>query len=244
MTIPCTAILITNRFDDQCRRAIDSLQNFEEILIFDSTRSILKSDLELAQAKIIPLPTEPITDFSKVRNNALEQAHFDWVFFLDSDEILQPFSAEKLAQTLKTTTAHGFECTRSDFFHGKQLHYGEAGSQKLVRLVHAPHTQFVGAVHEKAKITGEAEKSDLIIHHFSHASIAEFLTDVTLYASRIGSEKKFSLFELLLYPPAKFMVQFIFKAGFLDGYRGLTYALIMSIHSIIVRATAYEKNHV
>lgn len=244
MTIPCTAVVITHQFDKQCKRALNSLRDFKEVLVFDNASGIQQSDLSLPQLKIVPLPSTPISDFAKIRNRALAKATFEWVFFLDSDEVLQPFAAKNLTQTLTSTNARGIECTRSDFFLGKQLLYGEAGAQKIVRLLHKNHATFVSAIHEIAKIDGPIHSSDLVIHHFSHASISAFIADVTKYASLIGAQKKFSLFELLFYPPAKFVMQFVLKAGFLDGHRGLVYALIMSIHSITVRATAYEKNQV
>lgn len=243
MTIPCSAILITHQYNAQCKRAINSLRHFNEIVIYSNNSGISSKESLPTQARVITLPTEPITDFAAIRNRALQEITHDWAFFLDSDEELQPFSARALTHLLATTSAHGFVCTRSDFFLDKKLHYGEAGNQKIIRLVHRAHTQFVGKIHEVANVQGSVRSCDLNIHHFSHASISEFIRDVTVYASNIGLQKKFSLFELLVFPPAKFFSSFFVKRGFLDGYRGLVYALIMSLHSLTVRATAYEKNH-
>jgi len=243
MIISCSAVLITNVFDQKCQNAIQSLADFAELLIFDSASGIHESDLKHPTAKIIPIPDEPITDFAFIRNEALRLSTQEWVFFLDGDEVLQPFSTTKLQKTLQSTTANGFFCTRSDFFHGKQLHYGEAGRQKLIRLVRASKTRFTGKIHEVAEVTGRVEQSELLVYHFSHDTISEFIVDVTVYASQLGNTQSFSLFELLVYPPAKFIYTYIFLLGFLDGYRGLSYALIMTLHSIIVRLTAYEKNH-
>jgi len=243
MIISCSAVLITNVFDHKCQNALRSLGDFAELLIFDSASGIQESDLKHPNAKIIPIPDEPITDFAFLRNEALRLTTQEWVFFLDSDEVLQPFSTAKLQKTLQTTTASGFFCTRSDFFHGKQLHYGEAGKQKLIRLVRASATRFTGKIHEVAQVAGRVDQSELLVYHFSHESISEFIADVTKYATQLGNNRDFSLFELLVYPPAKFVYTYIFLLGFLDGYRGLSYALIMTLHSITVRITAYEKNH-
>ena len=40
---------------------------------------------------------------------------------------------------------------------------------------------------------------------------------------------------------AKFVSNYWLKAGFLDGWRGLIYAVVMSIHSLAVRVFIYEQ---
>lgn len=246
MKLPCTAVLLTNTNSQQCLQAIASLHSFEELLIMDNASELQKKDISHDNYQRIALPETPITDFAKVRNKALNLAQHDWVFFLDSDEILQPFDHSSFNKTLESTTHQAFTCVRSDFFLGKQLHYGEAGNQLLTRLVSKHHTTFTGAIHEVAEVSGTTGVSPLVIYHYSHQSVSSFIADITKYATAIGQQKKLSvpelLFELLLYPPAKLIKTYILLGGFMDGYRGLCYSLVMSLHSLIVRITSYEKN--
>jgi glycosyltransferase involved in cell wall biosynthesis len=233
--------------DKRLLKAIASVTQFSELLILDNASGITKKDVTHDNCKIHTLSDHPITDFSAVRNKALQLASEKWVFFLDSDEVLQPFSVRKLSKVLATTQHHGLNCTRSDFFLGKQLRYGEAGNQKIIRLLRACHTTFTGKIHEVAQVTGSTGEVPLCIDHYSHQSISNFISDVSTYATLLGAEKKNSLprllFELLFYPPTKCMHTYVIKGGWRDGYRGLTYSLVMSLHSLIVRITAYEQNH-
>lgn len=247
MNLPCTAVILAHTADEKLFQAIASVQQFAELLVIDNASGIKKTDIDHSNFIIHTLSDKPITDFAAVRNKALTLASQDWVFFLDSDEILEPFNVEKLTNVLATTHHHGFSCTRSDVFLGKQLRHGEAGNQQLVRLVRVCHTTFVGAIHEVAHVTGSVGEVPLQVTHYSHQSISDFITDVGKYASTLGSQKEASLlrllFELICYPPAKFIQTYFLQAGILDGYRGLTYSFVMSLHSLIVRITAYEKHH-
>ena len=47
---------------------------------------------------------------------------------------------------------------------------------------------------------------------------------------------KVKIYHIVLYPIAKFILNYIFKLGFLDGLEGLIFAILMSFHSFLVRA--------
>lgn len=242
--LPCTAIVITNCTDKRFEEACASARHFAELLIIANTTKIDARTIPHPNVVVHEIGTDPITDFSEVRTQALQKASYKWVFFLDSDEVIQPFAAAKIMPLLTQTAIHGFWCRRSDIFLGKQLQYGEAGNQKVLRLLHTKYASFEGAIHEVAVVRGKQAAAPLTLLHYSHSSVSAFLADVTAYATTIGSSKPYrplqTLFELLVFPIAKGLYSYFFQLGFLDGYRGLIYTYIMSIHSLAVRATTYE----
>ena len=94
-------------------------------------------------------------------------------------------------------------------------------------------------------------KSKIIIKHFAHSSIYEFLNTIKNYAwleanyrlkkqKRMISLPKTVYLELIFYPVGKFILNYFIKLGLLDGWRGLAYAVIMSLHSLFVRIFLYE----
>lgn len=241
--LPITAIILTNT-TDHLEEAVRTLSHFNELIIVTNSVSIQKKNLPHPRAKIIPGPHRPITDFSAVRNAALKNASNDWVFFLDSDEELQPFDANTLMHRISNSQATAYTITRQDVFLGKKLKYGEAGNQQIVRLVHKKFSQFTGSIHETATTQGSISASELHVLHFAHKNVSTFLADVTKYATEIGTHKNQpqhrTLIELVTYPPAKFIFTFIIKQGFRDGIRGFVYSVLMSLHSLIVRISTYE----
>lgn len=245
--IPISAILITNRSDTRFEAALASVQSCAEVLVIDNNSGADWTQLHKKYhfTKIATAP-HPITNFAAARNDSMQFATHSWVFFLDSDEVLtNPIALNEAIETAEATTA-GFTITRSDVFLGTPIRFGEAAKQNIVRLCKKEQTQFVGKVHEVAKVVGVVQKSDVTILHNSHTSISEFLADVASYANLLTTKKHnwnvIFFLQMLTYPPLKFIYNYVVKLGFLDGKAGLTYALIMSCHSFWVRVFIYEKS--
>ena len=246
--IPATAIIFTHIADTRFERALRSVQQFAEVLVFDNgsknTWHLLEKKYTFTRSN---LGSTRIKNFAAARNNALQKATYEWVFFLDSDEELLPNNPKLLRDLLTTNNNRAYTVTRSDFFLGKTLQYGESGSQSITRLVRKDSAVFTGTVHEVAKVTGSVQSSPLHILHHSHLSISDFIEDVSFYAQIVAKNKKgpqyLLLLQLLLFPPLKWFYTFFIRLGFLDGYRGLVYSLTMSLHSLLVRIYWYEKTH-
>ncbi len=246
-SIPITAIILTNRNDSRFHAALASVQSCQEILVIDnnSQNDWEKLHQQFHFTKIATAP-HPITDFAAARNDTLQFANQEWVLFLDSDEVLEnPQNLRELLSNIDTTTS-GFTVTRQDAFLGTKLKHGEAGKQHITRICKKSNTTFVGAVHEVAKIDGVVQKSQIVLSHDSHQSIAAFIVDITTYTDTLTNRKpkwnNQKLLQMVCYPPLKFIYNYLLKLGFLDGYPGLVYALLMSMHSFWVRVHTYEKS--
>ena len=199
--------------------------------------------------KVINYPKKflPINNFAKLRNWTLRQVKTDWILFLDSDEILTQSSWNKLVKLLQQSNSliNGYLIKREDVFLGKTLKHGEVGNVWLMRLGRRRFMRYERVVHEIAGIQGMTEKSDVVIKHYSHKSVSSFINKVNFYA-KLEAKSRHTLkpklwFELIFYPPLKLIYNFIFKLGWLDGMRGLVYASIMSLHSLLVRIYQLEK---
>lgn len=212
------------------------------------------SALQSGKLQYHSVPTSPEKiDFSKIRNFAIGAISDQWVFFLDSDESLDAIALESIKDCVidKTSiqTIHGATMQRVDYFHGYQLQYGETGNVFLLRLAQTRYAGFARAVHEVMELSVPKNQKPQVVRllgtikHHSHANLAEFITSVSLYAhldSKHRNWNKKTLLELLFFPLAKFIQNFIGRQGFRDGYAGLAYAVAMSLHSLLVRVYTFE----
>lgn len=174
-------------------------------------------------------------DFASQRNFALSKAKGDWVLFIDSDEKLSP----ELISVPQGFAA--FYLKRLDHFFGKILHHGETGNIKLLRLARKNFGHWGGRVHEVWIGQGRVGTLKNVLIHNPHPTIFKFLQKINFYTTiRVIELTKFSCLELLK-PPAKFIANYFFKLGFLDGMAGFVMAYMMSLHSLIVRVKQYEK---
>lgn len=192
----------------------------------------------------------PIKDFAHARNLALKQAQHDWVFFLDSDEWFSNNAMQAIAELLSEKRLAGITIRRIDVFHGKPLQHGETGAHYLLRFMRRDKSCFIRPVHENAEIEGLVTRKDLTIWHETHRDIADFWQTICNYAEldaqwRIKTNPRYStallLVELFSFPIGKFTVNYLFKMGWRDGWHGLIYAYMMSLHSLLVRIFMFEK---
>lgn len=221
-----TIVILTHRDDQKFKNAQESAQFAGEVLVIQNDEKVL--------------------DFSKARNDALKQVTTSWVLFLDSDETLPEESQQEIQKIIDANLYDAIRIKRTDYFLGKPLLHGEPGNTQLIRLFKTQKGRFVRKVHEVVESSGTVGDASFVISHFSHDSIKDFLNKISEYARIESQNRKYSQLEntiqMCVYPDAKFILNYIFKLGFLDGYRGLVYAVLMSLHSFFVRVYYYEKH--
>ena len=252
-----TIVIINDRRDQLFEQALLSAAIAEEIIVFDQVSHNNWSTLEKKLKKINPklnfrliFRKNPILDFASLRNKAIAKVHTPWLMFLDSDEILSQQNLKQLPTLLANEAISAYRLKRVDYFHQKKLRFGETGNCSIIRLARSNAIRYQRVVHEIPIIAGQVANSHLEIKHYPHHNLNDFLNTVNNYAeleaSYRFSEKYFYpklkiILELLIYPNVKFLVNYLLKLGFADGFAGLAYAVLMSFHSLLVRVYLYEK---
>lgn len=184
---------------------------------------------------------KPITDFAKARNALLAKTPGDWVFFVDTDEVVSPALKKEIEFVIQNSKYEGFLLKRSDYFLGRFLKFGETANVRLLRLARKNAGQWIGQVHEVWKINGAVGELNNPILHYPHPTISEFIAHINHYTDIRAKEiSTFSLWQTLVFPPAKFFQNYFLRLGFLDGFPGFAMAFMMSLHSLIVRVKMYD----
>jgi len=191
----------------------------------------------MIKLKILTLNQTRITDFAAARNKLMQSDKADWTLFLDSDEKLSaPIGPDQLDKRFN------YCLRRDDWFLGRRLKFGETSRVRLTRLVQPLTGYWQGKVHEEFVSRLPLRLLPQIILHRRQISLSQFLDRLNWYSSLRAEEiNRFSLFELLVYPLVKFVKNYFWHLGFLDGLPGLAMAFFMSLHSFAVRVKQYEK---
>jgi hypothetical protein len=249
--LPLTIVIITDRNDDRFINALRSSQIASHVLILDNNSNNDWNRLTKKYQFSIVSHEKEIFNFAKTRNKLLKRVKTKWVMFLDSDESLGSSTKEiksntkSIEQVINNDLFDGVTITRKDVFLGKSLKFGEAGNIKITRLFKVEKGKFASNVHEVARINGKLGESDIIVSHFSHNDVSSFLKKISKYSKMASdnerSSKLTNFLKMIFYPILKFLQNYFFKLGFLDGYRGLIYTFMMSFHSFFVRIFYFEK---
>ncbi len=247
-TLPVSVIILAHQSNTRLQMAIQSVHWATEILvIWTDPHTLPKISGNQDQLKILTSP-QNVHDFAHIRNIALKEAMFEWIFFLDSDEVFDEKCLSELQSVIENPLVNGAKILRKDIFLQKEMQYGEVRNVSIIRLMRQPKAKYERTVHEVATVQGHVAQTKIIVYHFAHCSISDFLNKVVLYIQlekqeRLKTHQRFSFWELIVFPVAKFFQNFVLRAGFLDGWRGFIYAMLMSIHSYGVRALLFELKH-
>lgn len=236
-----SVIILTKNEDDNIEKSIKSVRWCNEIIVVDdestddTLEKVRKFTLKIFKRKLN-------NNFSSQRNFGLSRAKYDWVLFVDADEVVgSELKNEILKKINKNKTADGFYFKRKDFIFGNEIQHGEFGNIKLLRLAKKGKGRWMGNVHEKWEIRGKIDELKNPLFHFPHQSINEFLREINFYTDIRAKElfdegAKSDFLSIILYTKIKFIQNYLIKFGFLDGTSGLVLALLMSFHSFLVRS--------
>lgn len=247
-----TAIILSKNEEKNLEKCLESIKWCDEIIIVDDMSS--DKTLEIAKKYKTTIYQHKLNNnFSAQRNFGLSKAKHEWVLFVDSDEIVSDGLAYEISNaiSLKDQGLNGFDgfyVKRTDFMWGKQLVHGEVGGIKLLRLAKKDAGKWEGNAHERWMIDGPTGVLVNSLLHFPHKTLTEFLKEINFYtdirAKELNDKKtKVFFWSIFLYPFTKFMINYFFKKGILDGIHGLVFAIIMSFHSFLVRGKLWHLNN-
>ncbi len=183
-------------------------------------------------------------DFASQRQFGLSKCKNDWVLWLDADEIPSQGLINFL-NDFQPSSDFNFAFPRADIFLGQTLRHGETANMFFTRLFNKHHGFFVGKVHEVWSSDTTIRKTNTPILHCPHHTLSSFLNKINFYSDirsleLFNQKTKTNLFQIALFPLAKFVHNYIFRLGFLDSTAGIIIALGMSLHSFLVRAKLWH----
>lgn len=256
-----SAVVLTKNEEKTIERCLSSLDFIEEVIIIDdfsSDQTIKKIEefRKRSKMKVKIFQRRLNNDFAQQRNFGLNKARGDWVFFIDADEEVSDNLKFEIRNLKFDNDAYYIK--RRDFFWGREIKYGEikkVRNKGIIRLVKKNSGKWEGKVHENFKIQGYAQfrpglgfKAKTLknfLNHYPHQTLKEFLEEINFYSSIRAKElfeqgRKTNIFEIIFYPLGKFILNYFFYFGFLDGPAGFIYAFFMSFHSFLVRAKLFQ----
>ncbi len=237
-----TAIILTKNEEANINACLKSVSWCDRILIIDDYST--DKTVSLAQetgAHIIRHHLK--NNFSRQRNFALKQAQTRWVLFIDADERVSQKLASEIRKFIQNADREGYTgayVIRQDHIFNKKIYYGEFGRIKLLRLGRRVG-EWQGKIHETWTFPGRKAILKNHLDHYPHPNITEFLKEINLYTTLRAEElyrqkKRAGIFSIMAYPLAKFLQNYCYRFGFLEGGTGFVLAALMSFHSFLVRA--------
>ncbi|HYM27683.1 MAG TPA: glycosyltransferase family 2 protein [Steroidobacteraceae bacterium] len=229
-----SACIITYNEADRIEACLRSVSFCNELLVVDSHSS------DDTRARAAALGARVIErDWPGYRSQkqfAVEAARHDWVLCLDADErVSAPLRAE--LEALRAggfAGAAGWSVPRITDYFGRFLRHGNAYPDRLVRLFDRRRGGWTGyEIHENTRVSGRIARLHGHLEHYSYRSLGDHLARMQRYADLMAQAmydagRRCGLGPVLLNAQWRFVRGYLLRLGFLDGWRGLVFALIES----------------
>jgi glycosyltransferase involved in cell wall biosynthesis len=185
------------------------------------------------------------------REFALTQTKHEWVFCLDADEVASEELGAEIVRMFggnsRPSSGHdGFMVPRHTFYLGRWIDHGGWYPDLKLRLFRKARARFVGSdPHDRAEVAGSVGTLKGEIAHYTYDDISDHIATIdgfsTTFVRRwVKDGRRFSLAEILLRPPLKFLETYFLKLGMLDGFPGLVISVATSFYAFVKHAKLWE----
>jgi glycosyltransferase involved in cell wall biosynthesis len=222
------AVLITRDAEATIERAVASLREFSEVIVYDNGSTDRTRELSKAFPNV-KLVVGEFFGFGPTRNHAVSLASRDWILSIDADEYLSDALLEQLRSIDLSDPKVAYAVERHNFFMGKVVRHGGWGKNWLVRVFNRRECRFTDAlVHEKVRVPGHCETVRLEgpLWHQAVTDIDQVLQKISLYSelNRRDGGRVRSAGNIVLRMYWSFFKGYVLKAGFIEGWRGVAMA--------------------
>ena len=248
------AVVLTLNEEQNLGRALASLSWCDEILVLDSgsidqTENVAKK----YGARFLLHRQSPPFLITEQRNWSIDHAGLTshWVLFLDADEEIGPALARQIQSSIACLDpVDAYELTPRYWFLGQWLKRTQGYPNWHPRLVRRGSAYIHGGVWESFSPSSRVGRISVPYEHYAFSKgfddwldrqrrysswdaeqIVAFLTtrkSTTITTLRLRRMRLFLSQFWWLRPPLRFLQKYVLQAGFLEGWQGLLFALMMA----------------
>ena len=223
-----TVAIITYNESQNIQRCIQSVQSIaDDIIVIDSFST--DNTVEIAKELGARVVSQQFLGHIEQKNFAISNALFPFILSLDADEAIDEILVNEILKIKASNKpADGYITNRYNNYCGKWINHGAWQSDLKLRLWNCKKGKWGGLnPHDKFEMQAGSniEKLQGKILHWSYTSIAEHEGKVEYFSSIAAKAyqvkgKKSSYFKIAFSPVFRFVRDYIFKLGFLDGKYG------------------------
>lgn len=219
-----SVVILTFNSQKYLREVLNSVEFADDVVVVDSgsVDETLKICSEFKNVRVL---SQKWLGFGAQKQFGVNNAKFEWVFVLDSDEIFTDDLKNELKNELKNPKFKAYKVARLNYFFGKSIKTMGLYPDFSVRFFNKKYASFDGReIHEKVVLTGKNEKFGEFKNHFLHYAyddISQFIDKQNRYSS-LGAKR--NIFKAIFNPFWTFFRLFILKGGFKDGFNGYVIA--------------------
>jgi len=244
MEVRISVVIITLNEEKNIARCIESVKGVaDEVVVVDSYSTDRTEEICLKLgARFI---THVFRGHIEQKNWALNQASYPYILSLDADEALSPELREAVVEAKNDWKYDGYTFNRLTSYCGKWIRHTTWYPSRKLRLWDARKGSWGGVnPHDRFEMNADCRISHLTgdLLHYSYYTIDEHIDQINKFSTIQARaykliNKRSSALHILFHPFWRFMKDYIFRAGFLDGF----YGFVVSFNSAHETFLKYAK---
>lgn len=182
---------------------------------------------------------------------AVEQAHNEWILWIDADELVPFELSRRILETARTDSIDVLVIPRKNFIMGAPLTHTGWGPEQDVhpRFFRRGALRLGVGVHEPSRpVPGSRVETvdyadGLAIVHFNYAGTTDFVARLNRYTSLEATQRprsKAGLVRATWAAVREFLRRFVVKRGYRDGWRGYYLSAFMGFYELATHAKQME----
>ncbi len=232
-------VIITLNEEKNIGRCLASIKDLSDDIIIVDSFSTDRTKAIAEQFENVQFIQKEWLGYGATKNFGNSLAKNKWILSLDADEEISTPLANKIEAFISKGNADAYRFSRLVNYCGKWIKHGSWFPDHHIRLFKKHIARWDNQeVHEQLVLKKGAKIHTLkkvYLHHYTHDTFESHLQTVNKYSTlsalkmfRLG--KKVNFIKCYLAPTHKFIVGYIIRGGFLDGFEGY----------MIAKTTAYE----
>jgi (heptosyl)LPS beta-1,4-glucosyltransferase len=194
--------------------------------------------------EIVNVDTKKGGSFSNWRNEGAKKIKNEWMLYIDTDEIVTPELKIEIKSEINKNKYSAYAIPRRNIIFGREMKHCGLWPDYVLRLIKKDKfIKWEGELHEQPKILGKIKHLVNPLIHYKNISLAQ-MVEKTNEWSEIEAKLMFEAD----HPPMNFLrffsaalrefwLRMIVQTAFLDGTRGIIYA----IYQVYSRLISYSK---
>lgn len=239
--LPFSITIITYNEEKNIGRCIDSIMGLTDDIIVVDSYSVDNTE-KICMEKNVHFYKNNFKGYLEQKNYAASLAKHDFILSLDADEALSENLRSMVKEVMQKPQADGFSFNRLTNYCGKWIKHCGWYPDKKIRIYNKHKAKWAGQrIHEYLQFEDNCKiqhlKADLL--HYSYYTISDHILQMEKFTSIFALElfekkKKISTAKIVFSPVIRFLRDYIFKLGILDGYYGFI-VCGMSAHAAFLK---------
>ena len=220
-----TVTILTKNSEKYLIQCLESLRLFGEVLILDNGST--DRTLELATVyENVTIEEHDFIGFGPLKNLAIEKAQNEWIFSVDSDEVVSKDLLSSIKGIDLVQKSKVYAVSRLNHYNGKPVRCCGWYPDIVMRLFNRRHTCFDNAlIHESLLIKTDTDTEALngALNHYPFDTIAGLIAKMQNYSTLYAKQhtKKSSLSKAFFRALFSFFKNYFLQKGLFCGYEGL-----------------------